>query len=119
MEVSRTVYPLVSIASRELAGLVWFSPRKYGYEGGGFGHTFGIRLFDGFVGRGLSQEAMQHTHADYAADLASDEGVWLSADQENKRAIRAYERFGYRHSVRVDGLVYMVRSFVQVEVVAV
>lgn len=110
MDTPRTVYFMSKMATGQQAAIVWFSPRPYGYmhgEAHHFNNTFGIRIFEGFEGRGLSQPLMRFTHDTQRIIDPDMHGVWLSAKPENERAVRAYEKFGYIRHKTADGLLYM------------
>jgi len=111
-QARRVAFPLINLATgRDLAGIAWFSDKAMRANEGPAGYTltFGIRLYEGYAGRGLCLPFMGAVHR-LMMSAAQGRGVWLSAKEGNVRAMKKYERFGYRHSHRADGLVYMVND---------
>lgn len=106
-EGGRTSYFLAD-PSGELAGIVWYGraeldadilpdfPAELKPN-----HTFAIRIYDGFNGKGLAKDFIRTTMADYLEQQAggsqSDDfnGFHLETDKDNQAAIRLYEAIGY------------------------
>ena len=92
----------------ELAGGSWFSSREFPLEQNKkYDVTFGIRLFEGYAGRGLGRHYIEAANQ-AAKPYAANHGVWLSADERNLRARRLYENAGYSYRGILNKRVYMV-----------
>lgn len=107
MSVGRFVYTLME--DDELRGISWFRDTAIDEFNYAYRMTFGIRLYEGAVGKGMCLPFMHEVHADML-QFRKGNGVWLSAKQENFRAINKYEQYGYQYHHRADGLVYMVND---------
>ncbi len=107
MASGRIVYALTE--GRDLKGISWFRISQPEEFSSGYQLTFGIRLYEGAVGRGFCMPFMREVHTDMA-QFGQGCGIWLSAKQDNFRAIDKYEQFGYQYHHREKGLVYMVND---------
>ena len=64
-------------------------------------HTFAIRLYEGYAGRGLMKDFMRLSFSEFigtryfSAELPEFNGIWLGVDKDNHKAIRNYLKFGY------------------------
>ena len=96
---NRLVYLLVDEAAlpdENLAGIIWFGKRRNEQINSKYCLTFGIRLYEGYVGKGLSKPLMRPTHEDAREKFKDCRYIWLDFDKENIAANRAYESFGYK-----------------------
>lgn len=103
-EKDRVVYLL--LRGDEVGGIIWFGEKNNEHIGAEYNLTFGIRLYEGFVGKGLSKPFMQATHKD-AQRFFPEHTLWLDYDEENIVAGKAYASFGYEELARADGRVIM------------
>ena len=80
----------------DLAGIVFF--RRKEHADTDCDVTFGIRIYDGYAGRGLARPFMEIAHCwlQMNDDFNAENGVWLETDVDNAAAVAAYERFGYK-----------------------
>lgn len=96
-------------ASGEVAGLVWYGlkeldegvmpdfPPEYIPN-----HTFAIRIYDGFDGRGLAKSLVRASMRDYLEQLGRSgqleefNGFHLETDTDNHAALRLYDSIGYK-----------------------
>lgn len=90
----RTMYVLHN--NDEVAGLIWFGERENPNITPEYNVTFGIRLYEGYVGKGLSKDFMRLTHND-AKNVYPGSKFWLDFKTDNTAARRAYESFGYEY----------------------
>jgi RimJ/RimL family protein N-acetyltransferase len=100
----RLFYLLVE--NSNLAGVIWFGEKHNPHIDANYSMTFGIRLYEGYVGRGLSKEFMKLTHDDMKHYFGTAK-IWLDFAEENIAAEKAYQSFGYKTLRRIDGRVIM------------
>lgn len=100
----RIVYLLLS-ENDDIGGIIWFGERE-NPAAPGYDVTFGIRLYEGYVGKGLAVPLMQATHAD-AAKHFPNKGLWLDYVKGNEAAERTYMKFGYSRIAEEDGRIVM------------
>lgn len=100
----RLVYLLVR--GKDVGGIVWFGKRGNEVAGPDYKLTFGIRLYEGCVGKGLSKPFMRVTHGDLKR-FYPKEAVWLDFAKDNIAAQQAYESFGYHHLGEAGGRIAM------------
>lgn len=109
-EKDRLVYLLLNKAegedARDVGGIIWFGKRENEHIDPSYSLTFGIRLYEGCVGKGLAVPFMKATHEDLAR-FYPGEAVWLDFAEENIAARKAYESFGYKHLGEADERVIM------------
>lgn len=89
-----------------LAGVIWFGKRVNEHIEPKYSLTFAIRLYEGFVGRGLSKPFMGVAH-DGMAKYFPGQNIWLDFAADNLAAQKAYESFGYRYLKQHDGRIIM------------
>lgn len=77
----------------ELAAIIWFSYEHYNGQLL-IPATFAIRIYEGYVGKGLGLEIMRRAHQDYFTQYPTD-FVYLDVLADNEPAIRLYTKFGY------------------------
>ncbi len=114
MESERVTNLLVDDDNGQVAGIDWFRPGRLPREGtdrnlAGYNITFGIRLFEGYTGRGLALPFMAETHRSLVK-YAQGRGLWLSAKKDNQKAVGLYRKFGYRYDYESADLIYMVND---------
>jgi RimJ/RimL family protein N-acetyltransferase len=102
----RVLYLLLNSADNDLAGIIWFGKRKNPNIDDKYSVTFGIRLYEGYLGKGLSKPLMQASHSD-VGNILSDKYIWLDYDKDNIIAGKAYRSFGYEELGQADGRVIM------------
>lgn len=102
---NRDVYVLTP--GQRLAAMTWYEEKPFPMSISPTSlaraphHTFGIRVYEGYLGKGLAYPLMTESLIDYVDLLDSrDElnafrGLWLSVRQDNEPARRTYQRFGY------------------------
>ena len=79
-------------------------------------HTFAIRLYEGYAGRGLMKDFMRLSFSEFIstryfnAELPEFNGIWLGVDKENQKAIVNYLKFGYETVGGYDDRLVMVLS---------
>jgi uncharacterized cofD-like protein len=79
----------------DLAGLIWFSERpKHGCS-----HTFAIRMYDGYVGKGLASEFADVAIKDFQSLHPKEQSIWLRVDIANRAARHLYEKLGFTSSL--------------------
>lgn len=103
-EKERVVYLLVK--DKEVGGIIWFGKRENAAAGEEYKLTFGIRLYEGCVGKGLSKPFMKVTHEDLKR-FYPGENIWLDFAEDNVAAHKAYESFGYHTIGETDGRIVM------------
>jgi hypothetical protein len=89
----------------DVGGIIWYAYRRIPAKFRGKyqeNHTFAIRLYEGYNGKGLSEKFMQDTLKDYFARLeagaenAQDfRGLWLQTGTDNIVARHAYKKRGF------------------------
>lgn len=102
----RILYLLLNPADNDLAGVIWFGKRQNPHIDPKYSLTFGIRLYEGYLGKGLSKPLMNASHND-VKNVLSDQYIWLDYDTENFIAGKAYKSFGYEGLGRDEGRVIM------------
>lgn len=109
-EKERLVYLLLNKSEGpediDVGGIIWFGKRENEHIDPSYNLTFGIRLYEGCVGRGLAVPFMKATHEDLAR-FYPDQAVWLDFAEDNIAARKAYESFGYIHLTEADGRMVM------------
>ncbi|MBI5357652.1 GNAT family N-acetyltransferase [Candidatus Saccharibacteria bacterium] len=90
----RIIYLLLD--GGEVAGIIWFGERINPNIDSEYNITFGIRLYEGYVGKGLSKSFMISSHKD-VEQYYPGQKIWLDFKSENVAARRAYESFGYKY----------------------
>ncbi len=99
----------------DLAGIIWHRPEYYP-EASNYspGHTFAIRLYKPYEGKGLAYPFMDECLRHYV-QLCSQRGqldnfgMWLSTKDEPRMA-NFYKRYGYLETFRKDGRLHMTLS---------
>lgn len=88
-----------------IAGLAWVSDQSHPAVAEA-AHTFAIRLYDGYRGRGLALPFARIVHDDFLAG-SPDGPIWLETDTDNLAAQKIYHRLGYTAlpQARADRLV--------------
>ena len=81
-------------AYSRLAGIIWFGGRQNPNIDSKYSLTFGIRLYEDYLGKGLSKPLMRASHED-VKNILDDQYIWLDYDQDNFIAGKAYKSFGY------------------------
>lgn len=102
----RIIYLLLSPGRSDLAGVIWFGKRQNPNIDKKYTLTFGIRLYEGYLGKGLSKPLMNASHSDIK-NVLPDNYIWLDYDENNFIAGKAYKSFGYRELGRAEGRVIM------------
>lgn len=82
----------LGLTAIRLPGFAWFSIQK-NKETPGANVTFGIRIYEGYNGRGLARPFAEAVHNDM--DHQYGAGVWLETDMNNTAAYKLYEHLGY------------------------
>jgi ribosomal protein S18 acetylase RimI-like enzyme len=111
LQKGREVYALTP--NKNLAGVIWYGEKKFPLQVPGDGsslprHTFAIRLYDNYRGRGLAKPFMQDTLKDYMETLYYQgltdtvNGLWLGVDVDNEPAKKLYSDFGYMRVGTID-----------------
>lgn len=102
----RVIYMLVNKNNDDLAGIIWFGKRQNPNIDSKYALTFGIRLYEGYLGKGLSKPLMQASHSD-VKNVFDDPYIWLDYEAENFIAGKAYKSFGYEELGQADGRIIM------------
>jgi hypothetical protein len=103
---------------KNLAGMAWFAQKEYPLHPPGTDpeilprHTFEIRMYEGYAGRGLAKPFMHDTLVDYMQTLFLSgqvnqvRGLWISVDADNPKALKLASDFGYIRTgtVNKDGV---------------
>lgn len=109
-EKDRLVYLLLHKSKdgevQDVGGIIWFGKRENEHIDPSYNLTFGIRLYEGCVGKGLAVPFMKATHEDLSR-FYPGEAVWLDFAEDNIAARKAYESFGYEHLGEADGRIIM------------
>jgi GNAT superfamily N-acetyltransferase len=87
----------------DLGGVVWYGreePPDYLSDATAANHTFAIRLYEGYHGKGLGRPFMKTTLESYINGLTALErsdvgGIWLETCDDNEAALALYEKFGF------------------------
>lgn len=102
----RVIYLLINTQNDDLAGVIWFGKRENPHIDNKYSMTFGIRLYEDYLGKGLSKPLMRASHSDIK-NIFEDEFIWLDYDVSNFIAGKAYKSFGYEEIGQSDGRVIM------------
>lgn len=102
----RTIYLLLDQNIKDLAGIIWFGKRQNPNIDKRYTLTFGIRLYEDYLGKGLSKPLMKASHHDIKSILP-DRYIWLDYDENNFIAGKSYKSFGYEELGRFEGRVIM------------
>jgi ribosomal protein S18 acetylase RimI-like enzyme len=92
---------LLANSSGHLGGIAWYGKETApDYLGTGANHTFAIRLYEGFTGRGLGKPFMRATLHNYMGGLGREDieqfgGIWLETCDDNDAAMALYPKFGF------------------------
>jgi RimJ/RimL family protein N-acetyltransferase len=97
----REIYWLVG-PNRDLAGIFWHGPKSLP-EGvtsaEPAGETFGIRLYEGYIGHGLAtpflRECLRRAARLRQTHSQSLTGFWLETDLDNQAARAVYAKLGF------------------------
>ncbi len=100
----RVVYLLLS-ESADVAGIVWFGERTNPLTPG-YDVTFGVRLYEGYVGKGLAVPFLEITHRE-ARKQFPNRKIWLDYVRGNEAAERTYTKFGYKKLADEEGRIVM------------
>ena len=99
---------------QDLAGIIWYGPAEPPQPidtNGVEPETFAIRIYDGYVGKGLARPFMlQSLRVLVAEREAQDKPVpfiWLETDIDNIPAVTSYTKLGYEEYTRDDIRVLM------------
>ena len=103
---SRIVYALLNSTDGDLAGIIWFGSRQNPGIDPKYSLTFGIRLYEGYLGEGFSKPLMVASHSDIK-NILPERYIWLDYDENNLIAGKAYKSFGYEELGREDGRIIM------------
>lgn len=99
---------LINTYNSELAGLAWFS-RARDERAEGASYTYAHRLYNGYIGKGLSVPFAIEAH-DIARQYIGTGPFWLSVLNSNAAAIRTYEQIGYSVIAEDSARSIMVRA---------
>ncbi|HEX5797051.1 MAG TPA: hypothetical protein VFX86_01525 [Candidatus Saccharimonadales bacterium] len=106
----RLVYLLIRKSGKDksddVGGIIWFGKRRNEHVDPLYDLTFGIRLYEGCVGKGLAVPFMKATHEDLKR-FYPNQAVWLDFVEDNIAAKKAYESFGYEHLIKAEGRMAM------------
>jgi RimJ/RimL family protein N-acetyltransferase len=109
-EKDRVVYLLIKrnaeSAIADVGGILWFGEKHNELIEPAYNLTFGIRLYEGCVGKGLSKPFMQATHDDMQRFFPNHK-LWLDFAEENIAARKAYESFGYVELAKTEDRIVM------------
>ena len=104
----------------DLAGIIWYGEEKIPTEvtlDNPPRITFAIRLYENYLGKGLSVPFMKQSMHILVSSLKESSdfgGIWLQTEINNKPAVAAYQKFGYKEIGRSDTKVIMVLDKPQV-----
>lgn len=101
----RIIYILLS-STDDVAGIIWFGKRQNTNIDSKYKLTFGIRLYEGYTGRGLSKPLMKASHID-ARSIFKEQYIWLDYAESNFIAGKAYKSFGYEELAAADDRIIM------------
>jgi ribosomal protein S18 acetylase RimI-like enzyme len=114
----RDVYALTS--GTRLAGVAWYGEKPLPIQTETIDesslphHTFAIRIYQPYQGKGLAEPLMRDSLKDYIGELDSCgqvegfKGLWLSTRHDNIPARQLYNKFGYKDVAFSQGEVIMV-----------
>lgn len=109
-EKNRVVYLLIKPNEEgefaDVGGILWFGEKTNDLIDASYNLTFGIRLYEGYVGKGLSKPFMQVTHQDMER-FFPDHKLWLDFAEENIAAKKAYTSYGYKELAAFEDRVVM------------
>lgn len=91
----KIIYTLINKHGK-LLGIIWFgkkSLRKFQY-------TFAIRTYPPIRGKGLAKKFMYSVIQDFRK--ANKGGIWLKTEENNLRADKLYENFGFKRIAKND-----------------
>lgn len=91
---------------QDIAGVIWFGERRNEHINESYCLTFAIRLYEGYVGKGLSKSFMSVAHAGMEKYFPG-QNIWLDFDAKNIAAQKAYESFGYEYIKEKNGRIIM------------
>ena len=104
----RTALPRIDRENKELTGITWFRPaageNPFNRE---MDVTFGIRMFEGYVGKGQAESYARASHFICALFAPVESGFWLSYKKGNHAARRLYDKLGYHYDGEIDNTVFM------------
>lgn len=101
----RILYLLLGLDG-DVAGIIWFGGRQNPNIDSKYSLTFGIRLYEDYLGKGLSKPLMSASHND-VKNILPDKYIWLDYDEKNFIAGKAYKSFGYEELGRSEGRMIM------------
>ena len=100
---------------RDLAGIIWYGPAAPPHDidtNGIVPETFAIRIYDGYVGKGLARPFMLQSLRILVDDRISQGKlmpfIWLETDIDNIPAVTSYTKFGYEEIARDEKRIMMV-----------
>ncbi len=102
----RSIYLLINPDRNDLAGIIWFGKRQNPNIDKKYTLTFGIRLYEDYLGKGLSKPLMKASHGDIK-NVLPDQYIWLDYDKNNFIAGKSYRSFGYEELARTEDRVIM------------
>lgn len=102
----RIIYTLMNYKDNDLAGVIWFGERENPNVDPKYNLTFGIRLYENYLGMGLSKPLMKASHHDIK-NVLDNKYIWLDYDEKNFIAGKAYKSFGYEKIGQTGGRVIM------------
>jgi GNAT superfamily N-acetyltransferase len=102
-------------SDEDLAGIIWYGPAEPPHPidtDGLVPETFAIRLYDGYVGKGLARPFMLQSLR-VLVDERKASGkplpfIWLETDIDNIPAVTSYTKFGYEEISRDTKRITMV-----------
>ena len=94
---------LVNVNTYDVGGIIWYGQKEPPVDVSPYSpaHDFAIRLYEGYVRKGLAIPFMRRSLSDFIEDrrlsgeLQNLGGIWLSVKKNNQDAIGRYEKFGY------------------------
>jgi hypothetical protein len=104
-ENKRRIFYLL-LDGKEVAGVIWFGERHNEHIDESYRLTFAIRLYEGYVGKGLSKPFMRVAHVGMEKYFPG-KNIWLDFNGDNIAAQKAYESFGYEYIAEKDGRIIM------------
>lgn len=102
----RVVYILTDKNGEDLGGIIWFGKKLEEHIDKKYELTFGIRLYENYVGRRLSKPLMNMTHENVITFFGR-KYIWLDFSKYNEIAGKAYESFGYKVLMKTDNRIIM------------
>jgi ribosomal protein S18 acetylase RimI-like enzyme len=113
----RDVYSLYD--REDLAGVVWYGEKEFPLhvtKGHLPWHTFAIRMYNQYRGKGFAEPFMRDSLKDYLINLGGRgqledfHGLWLSTRGDNEAARGLYAKFGYQETAFANQELIMVLS---------